>query len=192
MPRTKTGTNSASKPKVAKIDSTVVKPNQSVSAIREQYKLEEERQKKNFASASEDKVMRTIRDVARNASTPSLTSTDKETIKGYLTGNIFSNSSRLIEASKYLYYRSPIYSQLIDKYSSMYCFDCRKIEPNYTFDYLKDNLENTQMKIYYFDELKGFMDIYKNILEKNDLVLVKASHGMEFTKIVDELKEYNI
>ena len=60
------------------------------------------------------------------------------------------------------------------------------------FDYLKDNLENTQMKIYYFDELKGFMDIYKNILEKNDLVLVKASHGMEFTKIVDELKEYNI
>lgn len=155
MPRTKTGTNSASKPKVAKIDSTVGKPNQSVSAIREQYKLEEERQKKNFASASEDKVMRTIRDVARNASTPSLTSTDKETIKGYLTGNIFSNSSRLIEASKYLYYRSPIYSQLIDKYSSMYCFDCRKIEPNYTFS--KDFDGNKALK--QFDATIDFLDI---------------------------------
>ena len=63
---------------------------------------------------------------------------------------------------------------------------------HFCWRHLKDNLENTQMKIYYFDELKGFMDIYKNILEKNDLVLVKASHGMEFTKIVDELKEYNI
>lgn len=155
MPRTKSGTESASKPKVAKVANEVGKPNQSVAAIREQYKLEEEKQKAHFANASEDKVMRTIRDVSRNGTTPSLTSTDKKTIEGYLTGNIFSNSARLIEASKYLYFRSPIYSQIIDKYSSMYCFDCRKIEPVYKFS--KDYDGNKALK--QFDTTLDFLDI---------------------------------
>ena len=106
MPR-KAGTNSASKTS-AVIQGDIGKPNQSVAAIREQYKLEEEKQRANFASASEDKLMRTIRDVTRNATTPTLTSTDRDTIKGYLTGNIYSQTNNLINASKYLYLRSPI------------------------------------------------------------------------------------
>ena len=155
MPRTKTGTNSASKEKVTKISGEIGKPNQSVDAIREHYKLEEAKQKVNFAAATEDKVMRTIRDVTKNANTPSLTTTDKETIQGYLTGNIFANSARLIEASKYLYYRSPIYSQLIDKYSSMYCFECRKIEPNYQFSKDFDGTKALKQ----FDATLDYLDI---------------------------------
>lgn len=143
MPRTKTGTSSASA------------QTQSVEAIREQYRLEDERQKANFAAASEDKVMHTIRDVTRNSSPSSLTPTDKETIQGYLTGNIYANSARLIEASRYLYYRSPIYSQLIDKYSSMYCFECRKVEPNYKFS--KDFDGNKALK--QLDATLDFLDI---------------------------------
>lgn len=139
MARTKTSTTSASKEKVAKISGEVGKPNQSVAAIREQYRLEEEKQKQNFANASEDKVMRALRDLSKNVATPNLTTTTKETIRGYLTGNIYSNAQNLIMASKYLYFRSPIYAQIIDKYASMYCFDCRIIEPEYDFSKGFDN-----------------------------------------------------
>ena len=96
MPRTKTGTNSASKEKVTKISSEIGKPNQSVDVIREHYKLEEAKQKENFAAATEDKVMRTIRDITRNANTPSLATKKKKKIQSYLTGNIFANSAQLI------------------------------------------------------------------------------------------------
>ena len=149
MPRTKTGTNSAS------ISGAVGKPNQSVAAIREQYKLEEERQKANYASASEDKIKRTIRDLTKNASTGTLTSTNKDTIKGYLSGNIYANSLRLIDASRYLYFRSPIYNQIIDKYASMYCFDCRKVEPPYSFVKGMDATKAVKQ----FDATLDFLDI---------------------------------
>ena len=155
MPRTKAGTNSASKPNVAKISGEVGKPNQSVAAIREQYKIEEERQKLRYANASEDKVMRTIRDLTRNGGTSTLTTTDKEKIKRYLTGNIYANSKNLIEASKYLYYRSPIYAQIIQKYASMYCLDCRKIEPPYSF--VKGLDANKAVKL--MDNTLDFLDV---------------------------------
>ena len=113
MARTKTSTSSASKEKVTTVKGEVGRPNQSVAAIREQYKLEEEKQKANFANASEDKIKRALRDLASNVSTPSLNATNKETIRGYLTGNIYSNSKNLITASMYLYFRSPIYPQII-------------------------------------------------------------------------------
>lgn len=156
MPRTKSGTNSASKPKVAKISGEVGKPNQSVAAIREQYKIEEERQKANYANANEDKVKRMIRDLTKNSSVGStLLASNKDTIKGYLSGNIFANSLRLIEASKYLYYRSPIYAQIIDKYASMYCLECRKIEPPYSFTKGMDANKATRQ----FDATLDFLDI---------------------------------
>ena len=158
MPR-KDGTNSASNTSSV-IQGEVGKPNQSVAAIREQYKLEEEKQKASFANASEDKLMRTIRDVTRNATTPTLTSTDRDTIKGYLTGNIYSQTNNLINASKYLYLRSPIYSQLIDKYASMYDFGCRIVEPPYSF--AKGLDANKALK--QFDATLDFLDImsFKN------------------------------
>ena len=104
---------SVSKEKVATVSGNVGRPNQSVAAIREQYKLEEEHQKLMYANASEEKVMRIVRDLARNSTTPSLTKTDKETIRGYLTGNIYANAKNLINASRYLFYRSPIYQKMI-------------------------------------------------------------------------------
>lgn len=155
MARTKTSTTSASKEKITQVSGEVGKPNQSVAAIREQYKLEEEKQKANFANASEDKIKRALRDLATNVSTPSLTATNKETIRGYLTGNIYSNSSNLITASMYLYFRSPIYSQIIDKYASMYCFDCRIIEPYY--DFSKGIDANKSLK--QFDTTLEYLDV---------------------------------
>lgn len=147
---------SVSKFKVAKVSGSVGKQTASVAAIKEQYKLEEERQRANYANASEDKVMRTLRDLTTNgSSSSSLTRTDKETIRGYLTGNIYSNAPNLINASKYLYYRSPIYSQIIDKYASMYCWECRHIEPNYTF--AKGLEQNKALK--QMDSTLDFLDI---------------------------------
>ena len=155
MARTKTSTSSASSEKVTTVKGEVGRPNQSVAAIREQYKLEEEKQKANFANASEDKVMRALRDLSKNVATPNLTTTTKETIRGYLTGNIYSNAQNLIMASKYLYFRSPIYAQIIDKYASMYCFDCRIIEPEY--DFVKGIDTNKALKS--FNDTLGYLDI---------------------------------
>ena len=150
-----TDAKSVSKVETASVSKPVGRQNQSVAAIREQYKIEEEKQKQYYASASEDKVMRTLRDLTKSSgSTSSLTKTDKQTIRGYLTGNIYSNSTNLINASKYLYYRSPIYSQIIDKYSSMYCFDCRFLDVNYTF---QKGLDNKILK--QLDDTINFLDI---------------------------------
>ena len=154
MARTKTSTSSASKEKVAYVSGEVGKPNQSVAAIREQYKQESEKQKINYASASEDKIKKTLRDLSKSSTTSNLSTTDKNTVRGYLTGNIYANSNNLIAASKYLYYRSPIYSQIIDKYASMYCLNCRMIQPPYTFS---NGLDNDALKVY--DETLDYLDI---------------------------------
>ena len=146
MARSKISTNgSASKSKVAQISSEIGKPNQSVNAIKERYRLDEERQKANFAKATEDKVFQKTRDITKNATLPTLSASDRERIKAWLSGNIYTNSTNLIKASRYLYYRSPIYAKMIELYVDMYCLDCRKITPNYSFtkefnnkDILKD------------------------------------------------------
>lgn len=148
MPRTKNnGTASTSKPQVGKVNGNVGKPNQSVEAIREQYKKEEERQKNNYTKASEEKIQRKLRDLSRNqTSSISTTSATKDTIKGYLTGDIYSNSSNLISASRYLYYRSPIYTRICNTYANMYCLQCRNVSPNYSF--VKEMDETKTLKQY--------------------------------------------
>ena len=125
--------NSTTKDKVARISKKTGKPNPSVVAIREKYRLDEARQKANFAKATEEKVLRRTQDLASNPATPNLNASDKEKIRGWLSGNIYSNSANLIKASRYLYYRSPIYAKMIDLYVDMYCLDCRKVTPNYDF-----------------------------------------------------------
>lgn len=153
MARTKLSVKGA--PKTKEITGAVGRPSQSVAAIRERYKQEEARQMANYASASAEKVMRTIRDLTRSATTVSLTATDKETIKGYLTGNIYANSANLIAASKYLYLRSPIYAKMVNLYADMYCLQCRKVTPNYSFT--KDMDESKTLK--QFDATLDFLDI---------------------------------
>lgn len=145
---------SVSKEKVATVKNNVGKPNQSVAAIRETYKLEEEKQMKRYANAKEEKVMKVIRDITQNAATLSLTSTDKNTIKGYLTGNIYANSKNLINASRYLFYRSPIYQKMIYAYADMYCLDCRSIEAPYSFVKGMD----TTKALKQYDSTIDFMD----------------------------------
>lgn len=146
---------SVSKENVATISGEVGSPNQSVAAIRERYKLEEERQKLMYANAKEDKVMHTIRDITRNAITPSLTRTDKETIRGYLTGNIYANAKNLINASRYLFYRSPIYQKMIYAYTDMYRLDCRVITPNYSF---VNGIDPTS-SLKQYEETINYMDV---------------------------------
>lgn len=145
---------SVSKQKVATIKESVGKPNQTVAAIREQARIEEEKQIKRYASAKDEKVMKTLRDISQNAQAISLTSTDKNTIKGYLTGNIYANSKSLIAASRYLYYRSPIYQKMIHVYANMYCLGCRFIEPPYSF--VKNMDINQALK--QFDSTLDFLD----------------------------------
>ena len=154
MPRTKS-TTSASKQKVAEVSSKVGRPNQSVAAIKEQYAQEQSRQQQNYAKASEETVMRTLKDLSRgNTTSASLTASNKETIRGYLSGNIYSNSSNLISASRYLYYRSPIYAKMCNLYADMYCLDCRKVSPNYTFS---KGLDKNVLK--QFDATLDYLDI---------------------------------
>lgn len=124
---------SVSKEKIATVKNSVGRSNQSVAAVREQFKLEEERQMKYYANAKEDKVMRTIRDISQNSTSPSITTVDRDTVRGYLTGNIYANSKNLINASRYIYYRSAIYNQMIQTLANMYCLNCRVVTPEYSF-----------------------------------------------------------
>lgn len=146
---------SVSKQPVATVKEKVGKPNQSVAAIREQFKLEEEKQIKMYANAKEDKVMRTIRDISQNVSTPSITTVDRDTIRGYLTGNIYSNSKNLINASRYLFYRSPIYNKMIYALADMYCLNARVVTPDYSFVKGMD----IQASLKQYEDSLNFLDV---------------------------------
>ncbi len=52
----------------------------------------------------------------------------------------------------------------------------------YTYDLVKDKQIS-----YYFKNIDDFFKEYKNILEKDDIILVKASNGCGFKKIVERL-----
>ena len=146
---------SVSNKKTTSVKNSVGRPNQSVAAIREQYKFEEEKRKQHYANAKEEKVMRTVRDISQNISNPSLQTVTRDTVRGYLTGNIYSNAKNLINASRYLFYRSPIYNKMIYTIAGMYCLDCRMITPDYSF---AKGMDYTQSLKQYDDTLK-FLDI---------------------------------
>ncbi len=48
--------------------------------------------------------------------------------------------------------------------------------------------KNTDMAVYHFETKADFFDKMEGILKKDDAVLVKASHGMEFPEIVERLR----
>lgn len=146
---------SVSKEKVATVNAGTTKSNQSVAAVREQYKLEEEKQMKHYANAKEEKVMRTIRDISQNVSTPILTTANRDTIRSYLTGNIYANSKNLINASRYLFYRSPIYNKMIYTLADMYCLNARMVTPDYSF--VKGMDISSSLKQY--EDSLNFLDI---------------------------------
>lgn len=49
---------------------------------------------------------------------------------------------------------------------------------------------DTHMTVYHFKTKADFFDKMEDILKKDDAVLVKASHGMEFPEIVDKLRAW--
>ena len=144
--------NSVSKQPIGTVKST---GNKSVSAIREQFKLEEERQIKHYANAKEDKVMRTVRDISQNVATPTISTVDRDTIRGYLTGNIYANSKNLINASRYLFYRSPIYNKMIYTLADMYCLNARMVTPDYSFTKGMD----IQSTLKQYEDSLNFLDV---------------------------------
>ena len=146
---------SVSKQKVATVNSGTSQSNQSVATIREQFKLEEEKRINLYANAKEDKVMRTIRDISQNAATPIITSTTKDSIKGWLSGNIYANSKSLINASRYIFYRSAIYNKMIYTLADMYCLNARILTPDYSFTKGMD----MQGSLKQYEDSLNFLDI---------------------------------
>lgn len=160
---------SVSNKPVATVKESVGKQNQSVAAIREQHKYEEQRQMKMYANAKEEKVMRTIRDISKNATTPSITTINRDMIRGYLTGNIYSNAKNLINASRYLFYRSPIYNKMIYTIAGMYCLDARMLTPDYSFEKGMDATQSLKQ----YDNTLDFLDIL-NLQNNMNPVLVNT------------------
>ncbi len=52
--------------------------------------------------------------------------------------------------------------------------------------------ENTGAKVMHFEKKDDFLAQAKNVLNKGDAVLVKASNGMAFSEIVDKLKQLKL
>ena len=58
--------------------------------------------------------------------------------------------------------------------------------------YIKEEALNNKLSInsvYLYNNYREVIDNIDKILKENDIVLIKASHGMELTKIVDYLVE---
>ena len=53
----------------------------------------------------------------------------------------------------------------------------------------KSALDKGIKKAYYFESVENFIDEINNIVQKKDTILVKASRGMHFEKIVDKIQE---
>ena len=50
-------------------------------------------------------------------------------------------------------------------------------------------LETKEKDLYYFETRDDMMEELPRILRKGDTILVKASHGMQFEKVVEQIKE---
>jgi len=146
---------SVSKEAIGTVKANSKNVSQSVAAVREQFKLEEERQIKHYTNAKEENVMRKVRDISQNVLTPTITTVNKDIIRGYLTGNIYANSKNLINASRYLFYRSPIYNKMMYALADMYCLNARMVTPNYSF--VKGMDIKTSLKQY--EDTLNYLDI---------------------------------
>lgn len=83
----------------------------------------------NFADASD--AIKILRDVKSNKINRTISTFDKNTLRSYLK-NISSNSTNLINLSRYLEYRSQIYHRIIKYYANMLCMEARIVIPPYS------------------------------------------------------------
>ena len=151
MARPKKSATSASKETVAKVSTTVGRPNHTVAAMKEEFAQNEQLSKINFDKATQ--ALRQYKDPNVNTSY-TLNSYDRETIRGYLQ-NPASNETNLRNVAKYLYYRSQILYRLVHWYAGMWDLRCRNVEP--TFD-LEKGLDSNALKNY--NETLKWLDIY--------------------------------
>lgn len=56
--------------------------------------------------------------------------------------------------------------------------------------YIAEGAKNQNTKVYYFKNIDEFVENMKDIVHKNDTVLVKASHSMNFENIVKALRTF--
>lgn len=56
---------------------------------------------------------------------------------------------------------------------------------NHAYTYLLENSNNK--KLYYFDKIEDLISELERIIRQKDTILVKASHSMEFNKIIEKL-----
>jgi len=134
--------------------------NQTVAAIREQNKIDQERQKTNYAAAKD--ALKQLKDL-NNSTISNISAYNRETLRS-IVQNPASNEARLQEASRYLYYRSNIFFRLINWYADMWDLRCRKVIPEY--DLTKDNDSTKMLKSY--NETLDVLDRYciqENIIE---------------------------
>lgn len=141
-------------PEIATVSEPIGKPNMSVSQIKEQYQLEQERQKKNYDNAK-NAAIRYLRELDKSIKNRDIITTDREKVKRFLTGNIGGNGKNLIQASRYLYYRSQIYHKLVHFYADMYCLECRNVTPPYDFT----QPMNRAKALKQFNDTLDFLDI---------------------------------
>lgn len=99
---------------------------QMTAAEMQKWIQDHERQLKNYAAAL-DPIK--LSDVTKSA-TKKVDHLSKDTIIQYLQ-NPTRYTSRLINASWYLYYRNQIYQRLITYFSTLFCLEARSIIPKY-------------------------------------------------------------
>lgn len=126
--------------------------NLSVAEMREKY-AEFESNMDRYAKA--ESAINMLRNINKNQ-TKTISTFDKETLRSYLQ-NIGNSEVNLRNLSWYLYFRSQIYTRIINFYANMFCLDCRSVIPKY--DLLKDNDPKKMLKTY--QSTLDFLDILR-------------------------------
>ena len=128
-----TSADSASKNRVGR-------PSQTVSAIREMAKQQNERARENYAKAKEAAKQFVDPNKGRSTPTPAYS---KKTIQGYLQ-NVGGNAPNLRKAMRFMFHRSQIMFRILNWYASIWDLRCRKVTPNYSL--LKDVNDKKMLK----------------------------------------------
>ena len=129
------------------------KNNPSVSAIKERYMQEIERQQANYAKGEE--ALKKLYDPNGNRSVP-INAYDKDTIRSYLQ-NVSTNEKNLRKAMHYMYFRSQIMFRTINWYASIWDLRCRKVTPQYSL--VQENKDDNMLKS--LNDTLDMLDIYK-------------------------------
>ena len=129
------------RPKSNKVSVAQRHGNQDISAI-----------KSNYEKAQD--ALKRLYDPSRSSAT-TLTSLDRERIRGYLQAPA-NNESGLRDAARYLYIRNQVFNRLVHWYASMWDLRCRIVTPDYTL--VKDNDTNKVLK--QFENTLKVLDSY--------------------------------